>query len=248
VPVQRDPLALEVDRGVDVRVLACGDDRGAHDQRRRRDRQPSAQRQQRGRIDLAVVDDPRHLAPRARQRVRDHPPGAAQRHHFVANRLRSGPLDILPEDPAIRPAAWQLGEVHPQLLSEAPGGGRGERPRGEGLGGWRLGGGRGASRPAGGRSGAVDHHQQRADVHRVPHGGAQLRHHAGRRRGDLDDRLVGLDLHEVLVLGHLVALGHEPLEDLGRRHPLPHVRQAELHAHASNAVRTAASTRSTVGT
>jgi hypothetical protein len=70
----------------------------------------------------------------------------------------------------------------------------------------------------------LDHDEQRADVHRVSYRGAQLRHHARRRRGDLDDRLVGLDLHEVLVLGHLVALGHEPLEDLGRRHPLADVR------------------------
>jgi hypothetical protein len=227
-------------------VLARRDDSGAHDQRRRRERQACAQRQQRGRVDLAVVDDAGHLAPRPGQRVRDHPPCAAQRHHFAGIRLRSGPLDILREDPAIRPAPWQLGEVHPQLLSEAPSGGRRERPPGGGRGGWRLGGGRGEW-PFAGRRG-VDHHQESADVHRVPYRGAQLRHHAGRRRGDLDDRLVGLDLHEVLVLGHLVALGHEPLEDLGRRHPLSDVRQAELHAHASSAVRTAASTRSTVGT
>jgi hypothetical protein len=74
----------------------------------------------------------------------------------------------------------------------------------------------------------LDHRQHRADVEGVTGGPAQPRDHSVRRARDDDRRLVGLDLDEVLVLGHLIALGHLPGNDLGRRDALPDVGQAEL--------------------
>ena len=71
-----------------------------------------------------------------------------------------------------------------------------------------------------------------------------------------DDRLVGLDLDELLVLAHPVAHGHAPLEDLGGVDALADVGQAEAdgaggvraQAAAPTTCRMPASTRSTEGT
>ena len=88
------------------------------------------------------------------------------------------------------------------------------------------------------------------DVEGVAGGPAQPRDDSVRRARDDDGRLVGLDLDEVLVLAHVVALGDLPGDDLGGGDALPHVGQAELEqAHqASSAARMASSTRSTEGT
>ena len=112
------------------------------------------------------------------------------------------------------------------------------------------------ARPVGGRGGGsrravgLDHREHRAHVERVARRPAQPRDDAVRRARDDDGGLVGLDLDEVLVLGHLIALGHLPGHDLGGRDALPDVGQAELQRRhqASSAARIASSTRSTEGT
>ena len=59
----------------------------------------------------------------------------------------------------------------------------------------------------------------------------------GRRRGDLDGRLVRLDLDERLVLGHLVPLGDEPAGDLALGQALAEVRKLELVGHGGGIYR-----------
>ena len=51
------------------------------------------------------------------------------------------------------------------------------------------------------------------------------------RRADLDRRLVGLNLHDRLVLRHLVALVYEPARDLAFDEALAQVRQRERVRH-----------------
>ena len=50
-------------------------------------------------------------------------------------------------------------------------------------------------------------------------------------RRDLDGRLVGLDLDERIVLGDLLALGHEPARDLALREALSEVGEPERARH-----------------
>src|SRR5918996_6503000 len=55
----------------------------------------------------------------------------------------------------------------------------------------------------------------------------QRGHHAGHRRGDLDQGLGRVDLDQRLVEGHRVALGDLPLDDLGVLKSLTEVREVE---------------------
>ena len=57
------------------------------------------------------------------------------------------------------------------------------------------------------------------------------RHRPGRRRRDLDRRLVRLDLDERVVLGYLLALRHEPASDLPLGQALAEIRKLKLVGH-----------------
>ena len=64
--------------------------------------------------------------------------------------------------------------------------------------------------------------------------GLHPRHDAGVRRGDLDRRLVGLDLHERIVLADRVAFLHGDPDDLTFVHAFAEIGELEFpHAHAS---------------
>ena len=78
---------------------------------------------------------------------------------------------------------------------------------------------------------AADHDQHGPDRHDVALGDADARHLPRRRGRDLDGRLVGLDLDERLVLGDLVALGHQPAGDLALGQALAEIGQLELVRH-----------------
>jgi hypothetical protein len=67
-----------------------------------------------------------------------------------------------------------------------------------------------------GRVGAVfaDDDEDRADRDDLAFLDSDARDFAGGGGRDLDGRLVSLDLDKRLVLGHLVALGHEPAGNL----------------------------------
>ena len=64
-----------------------------------------------------------------------------------------------------------------------------------------------------------------------------LRDLARRRRGDLDRRLVRLDLDERLVLGDLVAHRHEPARDLALGQALAEIGKLELVRHGDGTYR-----------
>ena len=78
----------------------------------------------------------------------------------------------------------------------------------------------------------ADHDQHGPDGHDVAFGDQDPRDLAGRRRGDLDRRLVGLHLDQRVVLGDLLPLGDEPAGDLALGQPLAEVGQLELVGHA----------------
>ncbi len=91
----------------------------------------------------------------------------------------------------------------------------------------------------GDRFGAVlaDDDEDRSDRDDLALLDEDLRDLARRRRGDLDRRLVRLDLDERLVLGDLVALGHEPAGDLAFGQALAQVGELELVRHGGGIYR-----------
>jgi hypothetical protein len=109
-------------------------------------------------------------------------------------------------------------------------------------------GGRGR-RPAGG---VADDDEELADLGHLAHLDVALEQGPGRRRGDLDDRLVGLDLAQQVVGPHGVTDLGEPLQDLGLGDALTDVWHAELdqpgHGAISISARTSRATRAWLGT
>ncbi len=100
----------------------------------------------------------------------------------------------------------------------------------------------------------ADHDEHAADRCHLAFRDEDLQHGPGVGRGDLDRRLVRLDLHERIVLGHVVALLHEPARDLALDEAFAEIRQAELERHdcsvgaqKANSRRAAAVMRSTEG-
>jgi hypothetical protein len=275
--VERDLLALEIDRGVDIRVVARRQHCGAHDERGRREglgegllatvqralAQARAGAHERGGIDLAVVDDAGDLEPRAGERVGDGAAHAAQGDDLAGPSGRGsrrgrprrgrrgrgrGALHVLAQDPPVRAAAGDVLERDAELARQAAGGRGGER-QARALGGGRAVPGScvagscvsGSFRPV-----DLEDRQHSPHVDRLALFSAQPHDDAGGWTRDDRDGLVGLDLDEVLVLAHMVALGDVPGEDLRCGDALAHIGQPELH-HASSAARTAARTRSTDG-
>src|SRR5262249_34151419 len=78
---------------------------------------------------------------------------------------------------------------------------------------------------------AADHDEHRPDRDDLAFLDEDLGDLPGGRRGDLDRRLVGLDLDEWIVLCDFLSLGDEPARDLALGQPLPEVRQLELVRH-----------------
>jgi len=78
---------------------------------------------------------------------------------------------------------------------------------------------------------AADHDEDRADRDDLALGDEDSRDPPGRRRGDLDRRLVGRDLDERIVLRQLLSLGDEPAGDLALGQALSEVGQLELVGH-----------------
>ena len=87
------------------------------------------------------------------------------------------------------------------------------------------------------RSGHVEGDEHRADLDDVARLRVQGRHGTGEGRGQLDDRLGGLDLGDRLVQGDGVALGDEPLDELGLGKSFAEVGQAEFLDHSSTPAR-----------
>ena len=83
------------------------------------------------------------------------------------------------------------------------------------------------------RRGAVlaDHDQHGPDRHDLALGHEDARDLPGRRRRNLDRRLVGLHLDERVVLGDLLALGDEPARDLALGQALAEIGELELVRH-----------------
>ena len=83
----------------------------------------------------------------------------------------------------------------------------------------------------------ADDDEHRADRDDVALLDEDLRDLAGGGRGDLDRRLVRLDLDERLVLGDLVAHGHEPAGDLAFGQALAEIGKLELVRHGDGTYR-----------
>ena len=94
---------------------------------------------------------------------------------------------------------------------------------------------------------AADRHEHGADRDDLTLADEDARDDAGGRRRDLDDRLVGLDLDERVILADLLPLRNEPACDLALRQALAEVGQPELVHQKSNTCRAAAATRATDG-
>ena len=87
-----------------------------------------------------------------------------------------------------------------------------------------------------------DGDDRRTDVHRVALGGEQLAHGARERRGQLDQRLRGLDLDEHVVDRDAVARADPPLDDLGLGEAFADIGEDErLGAHGMSFRRTRSS-------
>ena len=78
---------------------------------------------------------------------------------------------------------------------------------------------------------AADRDEDRADGDDLALGHEDARHDARCGRRDLDGCLVRLDLHERVVLRHLLALGDEPPRNLAFREAFAEVRELELVRH-----------------
>ena len=142
--------------------------------------------------------------------------------------------DVLLGDAAARPGPGQEGELDAELGGDSPH----ERRRLDALGRRRsglLGVGR---RRLSGRGGlghrdlaVADDDERSADRDELAFGHEDARDGAGGRRGDLDRRLVGVDLDERVVLLDVLADLDEPAGDLALGDPLAEVRKLELVGH-----------------
>ena len=99
-----------------------------------------------------------------------------------------------------------------------------------------------------GRFVAADHDEHRPDRRDFALGDVDARDGSRGRRGDLDRRLVGLDLDERLVFRDLVPDRDEPARDLSLGQPLPEIRQLELVGHAAGGYRRGVPTQEPAGT
>ena len=152
------------------------------------------------------------------------------------------PADVVLGDPPVRAGAAQRRQLDAELLGEAAH----ERRRlhaGSAVGRHsappqRPGRRAPAAAGAGAAAGAVaDHDEHRPDRDDLAFSDEDPRHPAGRGRGDLDRRLVRLDLDERVVLGDLLPLLHEPAGDLALGQALAQVGQLELVGHRRRAYR-----------
>ena len=182
------------------------------------------------------------------------PPGAGSR---VAAGLRprgarggrrAGPgrgADVGIEHAAARPAAADRAEVHAQLAGE-PAGGRRRGHRAAGGRAPRAGGGAvgavGAGAVLGGAAVAVargavvgERDEHGADLHGLPRRHVDLLDPAADGRGDLDLRLVGLDLEQRGVLADDLALADQHRDDLGLGEAFSQVREGKLARHRRKA-------------
>ena len=78
--------------------------------------------------------------------------------------------------------------------------------------------------------GVLQDHEDLADLHDVAGTEGQGHHLTGHRGGELDQSLVGLNLHQGLIPGHGVAWTDQPGDDLALLQTLPHVGENELDA------------------
>ncbi len=169
--------------------------------------------------DLAPNPPERHTLPRGALAVLAGRPGAAT--------LRGRPHVLLGDDLTGRPQAGQL---------DAELGRQGTHPgKGPWAGGAIAVGGDLGEHLADRRPGTLGH-QDPVDRSRD-------------RRGNLDDRLVGLHLDERLIAGDRVALSDQPSDDLGPDEPLSQVREPNQVGSAQNrrTSSSAATTRSALG-
>jgi hypothetical protein len=147
-------------------------------------------------------------------------------------------FDILGADPSARAGPPDGREIDAEASRELP-------DRRRRLGGTAL-GGTGDRLAVGG----TERHQRRAHGDRVARGAVKSQDHARERRRDLDGRLGRFHLDQRLVQRHGVALGDEPLHDLGFLEAFSEIRQREhalvAHQYATTS-RTAAAMRSTLG-
>ena len=216
--VEVDDL-VAVEAGVQRRMAAERLNRRAKDERQVAELAPG--QGEVGEVALLDHGDGRHLAMRAGQMLGDRPPHAPQGLAPASRRPTGGrPHGGLGH----RPVTGQRREVDAQLGGEPP-----HRRRGLHTTLRRFCHGRGCDTwsPVLG----ADHDEELAHRHDVALFGEDAAHHAGRRRRHLDGRLVGLDLDQQVVLGHLLAGGHEPADDLALGHPLAQVGHAELVGH-----------------
>ena len=237
-----DVVAVEVDDLVSleprVQLRELLRATGAHGLEHRRRRAASRST----RLEVALLDPGhrRHLAVRARHVLGDQ---RAER--------RAAARGVPPGRPGDRPAAAHvlLGDLAVRAGAgddrrgrrRAPGrscgraASRGRAPPGrvwDRSWGLSLGHGRcghGLLRPA--RPVLADHDEHRPDRDDLALGDEDPRDLPGRRRRDLDRRLVGLDLDERIVLGDLLALRDEPAGDLALGQALAEVGQLELVGH-----------------
>src|SRR6185503_3704525 len=129
----------------------------------------------------------------------------------------SGPAtDVFLRDPAAGASTPYRREVHSQFLGDPPD----ERGRLHLL-----------RRGRGCLAVGADENERRANRNELALGHEDLRHLAGSRRGDLDRRLVGLDLDEGVVLGDVLPDLHKPARDLPLPHTLAQVGKLELVGH-----------------
>ena len=183
------------------------------------------------RLEVALLDpgDGRDLPVRAGHVLGDDPTHAAQRLAATfLGRLTARPgrlAHVLLRDAPLRAGAGKAVDVDAELLGNLAD----ERRRASALrsrcGDRLLHGGRFAGRVA------ADRDEDRADGDDLALRHEDARHDARRGRRDLDGCLVRLDLHERVVLCHLLPLGDEPPRNLAFREAFAEVRELELVRH-----------------
>ena len=222
---------------------------------------PQHERQQLLQVDVGEVafldvGDGGDLAVRARQVLDDLPADAAHRlaPALGGHRAACGGANVLLGDPPTRPGRRHRCELDAELLGDAPHErrrlhlaalARSDRSRGQSLGHGRCGRVRKRDRSV---VVGADHDEHRADRGDLALRDEDARDEARGRRGDLDGRLVGLDLDERLVLGDLVADRDEPARHLALGQPLAQVGQLERVRHGGGAYRRGRPTQALGGT